>query len=194
MAQVYGGQEVALTGITTLMAGTLCVNYQAFDKSLVATFLSVLSGSIIGKTIASYAWRWLPGWGNAIEGAVTFGLHETQGWIIVSCLENGLHSKAEIEKFGIDKLKKQAKDMKARAKRLEGAMSAKEISKLKNEAAGLRSEIEKMTENNSTRLTSEEDEKLLEEAVKGAISAKISEGSMSPEEISILKASLKIRD
>jgi hypothetical protein len=81
-------------------------------RQLVLTYLGILSGVLLGKTAASYAWRFSPGVGNIVEGVATFALNQGQGWLIVLLLEKGLYTKAEIKASGIGNLKKEAADMK----------------------------------------------------------------------------------
>jgi len=137
LAQVPVGNEAALTAITTLMIGMLCANYNKFSRQLILTYLGIISGALLGKSAASYAWRFFPGLGNIIEGVVTFALHEGQGWLIVALLEKGLYSEAEINAVGIGNLKKEAKGMKKWAKAIETTMDASKIKELKGKLAAI---------------------------------------------------------
>jgi len=131
LAQVPGGNEAALTAITSIMIGMLCANYNKLTRQLVLTHLGIISGALIGKSAASYVWRYFPGVGNIIEGVVTFALHEGQGWLIVAFLEKGLYTKSAISAVGIENLKKEAETMKKVAKAIENSMDASKIRELK---------------------------------------------------------------
>ncbi|MCZ8098408.1 MAG: 50S ribosome-binding GTPase [Burkholderiales bacterium] len=137
LSQVPGGNEAALTAITTLMIGMLCANYNKLSRSLIWSYLGIISGTLIGKTAASYAWRFFPGVGNIIEGVVTFALHEGQGWFIAALLENGIYSDAQLKSAGIDNLKKQAEEMKKSAKSLERSMDTKKLKELRGRLSTL---------------------------------------------------------
>lgn len=144
LAQVPVGNEAALTAITTFMIGMLCANYNKLTRVIVLNYLGIISGALIGKTAASYAWRFFPGVGNVIEGVVTFALHETQGWLIVAFLENGIYSEAQVKAVGIDNLKKQAEEMRRSARSFEKSMDAAKLKELKKKLSDLESKAKEV--------------------------------------------------
>jgi len=92
LAQVPGGDEAALTVITTSMTGSLCANYKVLSAALVVAYMGIISGGLLGKMAASYLYRWIPVAGNLINAGVTFALHEGQGWLIAALLEKEIHT------------------------------------------------------------------------------------------------------
>ncbi len=136
LAQMPGGDELALTAVTTAMTTALCKNYNKLSRQLILTYLSVISGSLLGKMGASYLYRWMPFLGNIINCAVTVSLHEAQGWLIVSFLEKGLYTKGDIEKNGIEKLQEAAEELKNTAEvvRKSSEFSAERLKELQLQA------------------------------------------------------------
>ena len=137
LAIVPGADEAALTAITALMTGALCANYNKLSRSLVFTYMTLLSGALLGKMAASYLYRWIPFVGSIINAGVTFMLHEGQGWLIVSFLEKGLYSEAEIKQIGVNKLKQDAESMKNDAASLVRSMDPAKLKELKNRVSVL---------------------------------------------------------
>jgi uncharacterized protein (DUF697 family) len=117
LAQVPGGDEAALTAITTSMVGSLCGNYKVLSAGLVLTYLAIISGGLLGKVGVSYLYRFVPFLGNAINAGVTLTLNEAQGWLIVVLLERGIYSRDELRKRDIDKLKQEGRKMREEAKK-----------------------------------------------------------------------------
>lgn len=138
LSQVPGGDEAALTAITSLMIGSLCANYGKLTSAMIGVYLGIVSGSLVGKMVAAYLYKWIPWAGNAINAGVTFSLHETQGWVIVSYLENGIDKEVSDDK--LEQLKKEADKLKQSAKALidSNEFSAEEIEKIKTDADNLK--------------------------------------------------------
>ena len=155
LAQVPGGDELALTAVTTAMATALCKNYNKLSRQLVLTYLSLISGSLLGKMGASYLYRWMPFLGNVINCAVTVSLHEAQGWLIVSFLEKGLYTKSDIEKTGIEKLKGEAEKLKnsAEVARKSSEFSADRLKELQSQAKKICEESKSFSDSLETDLT-----------------------------------------
>lgn len=148
LAQVPGGDELVLTGITVTMTAALCKNYNKFSRQLVLTYLNVISGTLIGTMAASYLYRWVPFLGNIINCAVTASLHEIQGWLVVSFLEKGLYTKEDIEKAGIENLKMEAEILKDSAEEVRNSpeFSADKLKELKKQAEKIMKDSESFSE------------------------------------------------
>ena len=146
LAQVPGGDEAALTAITVSMVGSLSANYKVLSASLVLAYMVVISGGLLGKMGASYLYRWIPFAGNAINAAVTFALHEGQGWLIVALLEKNIHTKAEYIS-NKDAVQRQADKMREEGKRLADSDEfSGQLDELKKEAENLKEEAKSTTD------------------------------------------------
>jgi hypothetical protein len=140
--QMPGVEEGSLTVITVGMTAALCANYNQLSKAQVFTYLTVMSGYILRTMAVSYLYRWIPFLGNIFNSAVTFSLHETQGWIIVSFLEKGLYSEADMKQFSIETLKSEAERMKSEAISIIGHIDSNKIKELKYRVSELESQTE----------------------------------------------------
>lgn len=142
LAQVPGGDELALTAVTVTMTTALCKNYNKLSRQVVLTYLNIISGALLGKMGASYLYRWVPFLGNIINCVVTVSLHEVQGWLIVSFLEKGLYTKSDIEKAGIENLRSEAETLKntADAIRNSSEISSDRLKELKLQAEKINKE------------------------------------------------------
>ena len=65
LAQTPGGDEAALTTLTTGLAAGLCVNYNNAPVSVFAPMAAQILGKLLGETTLKYIIKWIPGAGNA---------------------------------------------------------------------------------------------------------------------------------
>lgn len=139
LAQVPGGDEAALTAITSSMIGSLCANYRVLTAGVLISYLGILSGSLLGKMGASYLYRWVPGLGNLVNAGVTFSVHQLQGWLVVALLERGILSRADFKKADVKDLKEEARRMREEGEALARSEEfADEIERLKKEVEALK--------------------------------------------------------
>ena len=87
-------ETAALTATTIKMCREICKTYQ-MPGGAVTALVSQITGSMAGKTLASWATKWFPGVGNAANATITYSLHQAQGRAIIIWCENN-YDKPEI--------------------------------------------------------------------------------------------------
>jgi uncharacterized protein (DUF697 family) len=104
LANTVVGDTAVLSIMTCLMIyqlANLCE--RDLDAAAIAAIAGQLFGLVSGGYMASKLISWVPGFGNAVNATVTFGLTQVIGWAAFAMFNNPGLTKDEAIKYGEDR-------------------------------------------------------------------------------------------
>lgn len=104
LANTVVGDAPVLFVLTSLMIyqlANLCE--KDLDAAVITSTAANLFGSVAGTYFAAKLVSWIPMWGNALNGTVTFGMTQVIGWAAFAMFNNPTLSKEEAIKYGRSK-------------------------------------------------------------------------------------------
>ena len=88
LAQLPGIDNAPLSAIEVAMAIELAAVFGiTLDKSMASAALSGVIGTAVGRTVSQILVGWIPGIGNAINGATAAAVVESIGWALAKKFE-----------------------------------------------------------------------------------------------------------
>jgi len=112
LSQTLVGDEAVLTASSIAMIVAVAkLNGADWDTDKALTFSGIFLGGYIGWRGAAFLVKWIPGFGNAVNAAVTLTTTEVLGWVTYLFIKNGKSNPQDLTDDEKKKLWKEAREV-----------------------------------------------------------------------------------
>jgi uncharacterized protein (DUF697 family) len=111
LANTVAGDAPILFALTCLMIyqlANLCG--KDFDAAAITAVAGNLVGAVAGTYLAAKLVTWIPGWGNALNATITFGITQVIGWAAFAMFSQGISQESAIKYGESRKISKEEMD------------------------------------------------------------------------------------